>query len=125
MYEVIFYETVTGRSDVLDFLESLRNKSRGSKDARIQYGQLARYIELLQINGTNLPIEIVKHLGGDIWELRPGNNRVFFFCYHHHSYVLLHHYRKKSQKTPLREINRAKAEMNDFISRKESGYEVE
>ncbi|MGN0948008.1 MAG: type II toxin-antitoxin system RelE/ParE family toxin [Megasphaera sp.] len=36
----------------------------------------------------------------DIWELRPGNNRVFYFYYDESQYVLLHHFRKKSQETP-------------------------
>ena len=100
-------------------------KARASKDARIQYRQAARYIDLLQENGTNLPIEIAKHLEDEIWELRPGKNRVFFFYYDNGTYVLLHHYRKKSQKTPSREIKKAKAEMFDYISRKESKHELE
>ena len=89
------------------------------KDARIQFGQVARYIELLEKNGTNLPITIAKHLEDEIWELRPGGNRVFFFYFDHGTYVLLHHFQKKSQKTPRREILKAKSEMKDYISRKE------
>ena len=33
--------------------------------------------------------------------------------------VLLHHFRKKSQKTPKREIIRAKSERDDYIRQKE------
>ncbi|MBQ6504447.1 MAG: type II toxin-antitoxin system RelE/ParE family toxin [Flexilinea sp.] len=102
-----------------EFLESLRTKAGSSKDARIQYSQAARYIQLLQDNGTNLPVEIAKHLEDEIWELRPGNNRVFFFFYDKGTYVLLHHYRKKSQKTRQREIKQAKSEMKDYIFQKE------
>ena len=87
-------------------------------DARIQYGQAARYIQLLQENGTNLPVEIAKHLKDEIWELRSGSNRIFFFFYDHGTYVLLHHYHKKSQKTPRREITKAKSEMKDYILQK-------
>ena len=119
MFNVEFYETSDGHSEVYEFLESLRLKSKGSKDARIQYGQVARYIQLLQDNGTNLPEEIVKYLEDDIWELRPGNNRVFFFYFDNGTYVLLTHFRKKTQKTPSRELKRAKAKMKDYISRKE------
>ena len=120
MYNIDFYETTDGYSDVREFLESLRVKAETVKDARIQYGQAARYIELLQENGTNLPVEIVKHVEDEIWELRPGNNRVFFFYFDHGTYVLLHHFRKKSQKTPRREIIKAKAEMKDHITQKEA-----
>lgn len=119
MFNIDFYETSDGFSDILEFLESLRNKAKTVKDARIQYGQVARYIELLQENGTNLPSQIAKHLDDEIWELRPGDNRVLFFFFDRGTYVLLHHFLKKTQKTPPREIARAKSEMKEYISRKE------
>ena len=54
----------------------------------------------------------------EIWELRPGNNRIFYFCYNDNIFVLLHYFRKKSQKTPRHEINKAKAKRNDYLLRK-------
>lgn len=120
MYKIEFYENQHGESEVWDFLEALRVKSQSSKDARIQYNQIIFYIDLLAKNGTNLPVNITKHLEEDIWELHPGNNRVFYFYYDESQYVLLHHFRKKSQKTPKREIARAKAERNDYIRQKEA-----
>lgn len=125
LYQIEFYETVDGFSDIIELLESLRVKAESVKDARIQYGQISRYIELLRINGTNLPVEITKHLGDGIWELRPGFNRVFFFYFDNDTYVLLHHYRKRTQKTPRREIDKAKAERTDYINRKEKNRELE
>ena len=119
MYKIEFYENQRGESEVWDFLETLRVKSKTSKDARIQYNQILFYIDLLAKNGTNLPVNITQHLEEDIWELRPGNNRVFYFYYDESQYVLLHHFRKKSQKTPKREITRAKAERDDYIRQKE------
>ncbi len=119
MYNVEFYEDDKGNSDIREFLDSLLEASENNKDARIQYKQIARYIELLQKNGTNLPKEITKHIEGDIWELRPGNNRVFYFYFTDNTYVLLHHFRKKSQKTPRREIDKAISEMNNHIKQKE------
>lgn len=120
MYKIEFYENQDGESNVWDFLESLRIKGETSKDARIQYNQIVFYIDLLSRNGTNLPANITKHIEEDIWELRPGNNRVFYFYYDQKQYVLLHHFRKKSQKTPKREITRAKAERDDYIRQKEA-----
>jgi phage-related protein len=117
-YNIIFYERENGKSDVWNFLEALREKSFTSKDARIQYRQIILYIELLQNNGTMLPEDITKHIEDNIWELRPGNNRIFYFCYDSSSFVLLHSFRKKTQKTPRREINRAKAERDDYLARK-------
>lgn len=98
MYKIEFYENQHGESEVWDFLEALRVKSKSSKDARIQYNQIIFYIDLLAKNGTNLPINITKHLEEDIWELRPGNNRIFYFYYDESQYVLLHHFRKKHRK---------------------------
>ena len=118
MFNIEFYETADGFSDVRNFLDSLRAKADSVKDARIQFGQAALHIQLLQDNGTNLPIEIAKNIEDEIWELRPGSNRIFFFFYCNDTYVLLHHYRKKSQKSPRRETLRAKAEMKDYILRK-------
>lgn len=120
MFNIDFYETYDGHSDIQEFLDSLRVKAVSVKDARIQYGQIARCIELLQENGTNLPVQIAKHLDEEIWELRPSDNRVLFFYFNEGTYVLLHHFRKKTQKTPPREIARAKSEMKDYIARKEA-----
>ena len=120
MYTVEFYETRDGQCPVWEFLENLRIKSASNKDARIQHKQASLYIELLQQNGTHMNAEITKHLDDGIWELRPGNNRVFYFFYQNDTYVLLHQFRKKSQKTPKREIEKAKAERNDYLRRKET-----
>ena len=121
MYEIELYETADGFSDVREFIHELRRKSATSKEARIQYKQIVRYIDLLEANGFDLPVEVAKRLGGDIWELRPGSNRVFFFYFDGKRFVLLHHYRKKSMKTPKQEIERAKSEMRDYVARRKKG----
>ncbi len=118
MYTVEFYERENGKSDLWDFLDELRIKSTTNKNARIQYKQISLYIQLLQDKGTHLPDNITKHIEDDIWELRPGNNRVFYFYHKDGTFVLLHHFRKKSQKTPRREIDRAKGERDDYLFRK-------
>lgn len=120
-YEIAFYQTRDGECQVWDFLEKLRIKAATSKDARIQHKQASLYIELLSLNGTNMNENITKHLEEDIWELHPGNNRVFYFFVQQNTFVLLHQFRKKSQKTPRREIDRAKRERDDYLSRKEKG----
>lgn len=120
MYEIEFYETEDGKCPIWDFLEALRFKAPTNKDARIQHKQASLYIELLQQNGAHMNAEITKHLDDGIWELRPGNNRIFYFFCQNDTYVLLHQFRKKSQKTPKREIEKAKAERNDYLRRKET-----
>ena len=120
MYNIEFQEDSNGRSELWEFLESLRVKAATNKDARIQYKQISLYIQLLEDNGTRLNENITKHLDDDIWELRPGNNRVLYFYFQNDTFVLLHQFRKKTQKTPKREIERAKAERDDCLARKEA-----
>ena len=120
MYNVEFYETQDGKSQIWEFLEDLRIKAATSKDARIQHKQASLYIELLQQNETRLNENITKHLEDGIWELRPGNNRVFYFFFQDNTFVLLHQFRKKTQKTPKREIEKAKRERDYYLFRKEN-----
>ncbi len=120
MYMVEFYEKANGESELWEFFEELREKAATSKDARIQYKQISLYIQLLQDNGTRLPDNVTKHLDENIWELRPGNNRILYFFYENNTFVLLHHFRKKSKSTPRHEIDKAKAERDDYLSRKET-----
>lgn len=117
-YNIVFYEKQNGESELWNFLEKLRKKSTTNKYARIQYKQASLYIELLQNNGTRLPDTVTKHIEEDIWELRPGNNRIFYFFCDKNDFVLLHNFRKKTQKTPRREIEKAKSERDDYLSRK-------
>lgn len=117
MFNIAFYEKDDGKSELWDFIESLRLSSGKSKDPRIQYRQILLYIQMLQDNGTRLPESITKHIDEDIWELRPGDNRVLYFFCHENTFVLLHHFRKKTKKTPRREIEKAKRERNDYLRR--------
>ena len=105
MYNIEFYEDSNGRSELWEFLESLRVKAATNKNARIQYKQISLYIQLLEDNGTRLNENITKHLDDDIWELRPGNNRVLYFYFKNDTFVLLHQFRKKTQKLPSAKLN--------------------
>lgn len=117
MYQIEFYENKNGKSELWEFLEELRIKSVSNKTCRIEYNQITLYIELLSKNGMNLTKNIAKPIIQNIWELRPGNNRIFYFYYENDTFVLLHQFRKKTQKTPQREIDRALTERNDYINR--------
>lgn len=116
MYKIEFFENEKGISEIWNFFEKLRIKSKTNKDARIQFKQLALYIELLEKNGTNLPENITKHISEDIWELRPGNNRVLYFFFQDDTYVLLHHFKKKTQKTPTKELKKSDKQQEQISS---------
>ena len=66
----------------------------------------------------------IKHLDGEIWELRPIRDRILFAAWHQGGFVLLHHFMKKTQKTPAREIAQAKQNLADLIERRVT-YEYE
>lgn len=118
MFNIEFYSTADGVSELWNFLDGLQKKAVTNKDARIQHKQIIQYIQLLEDHGTRLGEPVTKHLEEDIWELRPGNNRILFFYHKDNTYILLHQFRKKTQKTPRRETRKATAERDDWIVRK-------
>ena len=58
-----------------------------------------------------------------IWELRPGNNRVFYFCWRGDRFVLLHQFRKKSQKRRGVKLNEQKQNVMIGLQERVSEYE--
>jgi len=84
-----------------------------SKDSRIKLNKLNDYIELLSQHGTRAGEPYIKHLEDEIWELRPLRDRILFVAWLDGSFILLHHFVKKTQKTPRREIEKAKRELKE------------
>ena len=115
MYKIIFYRTESGKEPVLDFIRELRK--RKDKDARINSEKINDYIEILRICGKTAGEPFMKPLRGDIWELRPIKNRILFAAWAGNCFVLLHCFLKKSQKTPVKEIEKAQKELEDFLRR--------
>ena len=116
-YKIDFYLDKNGKSELQEYIYSLSDESLTNKDARINYQQITFQIKLLREEGTNLSSKYTKHIEEDIWELRPGNNRILYFCWLEDTFVLLHHFKKKTDKTPRNEINRAKFERDEYIRR--------
>lgn len=117
MYEIIFYRTRSGKSEIEDFLDDLKKKAKTNKTARINRTKILAYLEALSQYGTRIGQPVVKHIEGSIWELRPLSNRIFFFYWKDNTFVLLHHFVKKSQKIPEREIEQARLKLKDFLER--------
>lgn len=115
LYDVYFYRDKNGKEPVADYLRELKRKN--DKDSRIKLQKIQDYINVLKEYGTRAGEPYMKHLDGDIWELRPGSNRVLFAAWYRGSFVLLHSFLKKTQKTPVREIDQAKRELADLIER--------
>ncbi|MCL2152414.1 MAG: type II toxin-antitoxin system RelE/ParE family toxin [Oscillospiraceae bacterium] len=90
---------------------------KDDKDSRVKLGKIDYYLEALRKYGTRVGEPFVKHIDGDIWELRPLSDRFFFVGWDGDKYILLHHFVKKTKKTPPLEIQKAKSIFKDFIER--------
>ena len=117
MYEVKFYKDKNGKSEIVEYLDELKVRGETSKNERINRDKILAYIGALERYGTRIGQPTVKHIDGNIWELRPLVNRIFFFYWKDNKFVLLHHFIKKSKKTPPQEINAARSKLKDFIER--------
>jgi len=117
MYKVIFYADDSGHEAIAEYIAELRKKSHANKTARINFNKIVAYIDLLEEKGTRVGEPVTKHLDGDIWELRPLDNRVLYAFYKDNTFILLHHFIKKTQKTPPQEIEQAKRNLADYIER--------
>ena len=95
----------------------LKRRSATDKRSRVLYEKIYHYIGMLSRYGTKAGEKFMKHIEGDMWELRPIDNRIFFFYWKDNKFVLLHFFHKKTQKTPAREIEQAKRNMEDFLRR--------
>lgn len=71
MNEILFYYDKKGNSDVVNYLDELSNKSKKSKTDNINFVKIMGYINILSEKGTRVGSPIIKHIQGDIWELRP------------------------------------------------------
>ena len=83
------------------FLETLNPK---------ELAKTIRTIELLETFGHELGMPHSRHLAGGLLELRIRGTRELriFYCFHKHKVVLLHGCIKNTQKTPEKEITRAR-----------------
>lgn len=117
MFNIIFYEDKKGYSEVKEFILNLNKKSKTDKNCNIQFNKIVSYFDLLEELGTRVGKPVTKHLDGEIWELRPHNNRILYAYYKDNTFIMLHQFVKKTQKTPPREIKQAMRNLKDFKER--------
>jgi len=117
MYTVDFYEDDKGIAPIAEYINELRKQSETSKHARINLNKIVAYIDTLEEKGTRVGEPVTKHLDGDIWELRPLDNRILYAYYKDNTFLLLHHFIKKTKKIPLRELEKAKRNFADYVER--------
>lgn len=117
MFEILFYRDINGNEPVKEYIDALNASAGKDKGARVKLEKIFMYLELLSLNGFTLGGPYIKHIEGEIWELRPLRDRIFFFEFNGGSFVLLHHFVKKTQKTPKKEIEQAKRNLKDYVER--------
>ncbi len=105
MWQIHFYEDRRGKSPVLEFINSLSPKDRA---------KVNNIFRLLEEFGTNLGMPHARRIEGQLWELRPGDNRLFYFLYLERKFVILQGFRKQSMKTPEKEIATALRGMKEI-----------
>ena len=75
-FDLAFYADANGDMPVVDFLFTLSEKERAKSLV---------YMDLLSERGNALPAQYIKHIDGDLWELRPKfggvEMRYFYFIW--------------------------------------------
>ncbi len=117
MYKIIFYTDKNNVSKVQEYLQELADKRHNNKDCKIKFNKITAYLNLLSEKGLMLGEPYIKHLEGNIWELRPLRDRILFAYLYNNNFILLHCFIKKTQKSPLREFEKAKKNLYDFLNR--------
>jgi phage-related protein len=115
MYEIVFYRDRNGKEPLLEYMQDLDN--RQDKNSRININKIYDYLEYLREHGRQAGVPYIKHLDGEIWEVRPLQHRILFSALDSNSFVLLHHFIKKTRKTPQQEIDQAKRNLSDYLER--------
>ena len=113
-YTVEYYELEDGTRPAEDFILSLDLKMRA---------KIFAVLELLEIKGPELREPFSKTLEDGIFEIRAKQgsdiSRVLYFFVVGRKVILTNGFVKKTQKTPPRELDRAKRYRADYLRRKE------
>jgi len=96
------YSIITHRK-AKEFIESL-DKARKSRVDRIYY--------LFEEYGVSLPSKYFKKLNKEVWELRPGDVRLFLGIKGTKG-IIVHGILKKTQKTPKQDLELAKRRITE------------
>lgn len=105
--KVIFYQTSSGRSPVLSYINSLQTPERARILAVLsdieQFGFAANRAGFRQIDGK-------------LWEIKIAFSRIFYVVIEREEMVLLHAYKKQGQKLPIKEREIAVKRMKEVLS---------
>ncbi|MBS4966828.1 MAG: type II toxin-antitoxin system RelE/ParE family toxin [Veillonella dispar] len=107
----ISYTRPNGRNEFEEFYNSLPTKDRNKLRATIDMIEKAGIQPAIQL-------EWVKKLNSEIYEIRSkissNIQRALYFHIKNNQYIITHGFTKKTQKTPIKEIIRAKQIKQEF-----------
>ncbi len=111
-FNVIFYNRVEGDKPIVSFMEELNVKLRR---------KAIDSLSVLEEYGNELREPYSKSMGKGLFELRVtfGNDtiRIFYFFQTDFNIVVTSGYVKKTERTPQRELSRARKYMKDYLRR--------
>jgi len=114
LWTIVFYTEDDDSSPVQEFLMSLDIKTQ----ARFVWS-----IEQLRVRNVMAREPLVRHLEGNLWELREESStniyRLIYFFFSGQRIVFLHGFQKKTQKTPRHEIEIALRCLDNFMKRED------
>lgn len=109
-WSVEFYSDRDNSSPVLDWYQDLDDKTKA---------KLIWTFQLLETNGIEVGMPYIKPLEDKLYEVRAEVNRnairVIYFLYTDRRFIMLHGFHKKTQKTPKKELEKAKKYLEDFL----------
>jgi len=105
-WKILFYEDHRGNSPPLDFINGLPAKER----AKVDYG-----LRLLCEFGLALGMPHARRIEDELWELRPGKNRLLYCVYSERQVIVLHGFRKTTRETPEKHKRIARARIQDIF----------
>lgn len=111
--EAVFYDLPSGEEPAKEFMKSLQPA---------MIAKMLMCIDLLEEFGTQLRLPYSEHLEDGIFELRAkaGSDisRVLYFFIADGKAILTNGFIKKTQKTPKKELQRAKNYRKEYLSRR-------
>jgi phage-related protein len=117
-WSVEFYSDRDNSSPVWDWYETLDDKTKA---------KLIWIFQLLETNGIEVGMPYIKPLEDKLYEVRAEVNRnairVIYFLYTERRFILLHGFHKKTQKTPKKELEKAKKYLEDFLEQNSDSVE--
>lgn len=113
MFRVSRYTRPSGRCPFSEFMEGLTRAGDKKTLAKID----AAVSQLTELGSSALVKVGLAEKMNDVWQLRPGQHRVFYFLdSKNQTYLLLNGFKKQKQNTPENELKRAEQLRQEYFA---------